>query len=229
MAIATKHGIPVIEDVAEAPLGEYKNRKLGSFGDMSCFSFFANKVMTTGEGGMVLCSDPKLDEQLRVFRDHGMSREKRYHHVVAGYNYRMTNMQAAIGLAQLAAIDEILDRRARQIARYRAAFDGNPNIQVRPIEPWCKEVHWLTTISLPEVGLRDRLLDHMRSQGIDGRQMVFPVHEAVPYRDAFDPAAFPVATGISHRSLHLPSSTELSDSEIDRIADVVTSWVETNL
>lgn len=226
MAIAAQHGIAVIEDVAEAPFGEYKNRKLGSFGDMSCFSFFANKVMTSGEGGMVLCRDPKLDEKLRVFRDHGMSREKRYHHIVAGYNYRMTNMQAAVGLAQLADIDRILERRASQIASYRTAFARNPSIQVRSVEPWCKEVHWMTTISLPDAGLRGPLLKHLKSQGIDSRQMVFPVHEAVPYQDAFDPNAFPVASGISHRSLHLPSSTELSDSEIGHIAEVVHAWAE---
>lgn len=229
MPVAKSHGLLVIEDVAEAPGGRYKEQMLGTFGEASCFSFFANKIMTTGEGGMVLCRDEALEKSLRIYRDHGMSREKRYYHIVAGYNYRMTNMQAAVGLGQLERFDEILARRSRQDRLYRKLLSDNAKIQARPIADWCGYVHWMTTISLPEAPLREALLAHMKENGIDGRQMVFPVHEALPYREQFDPANYPVSRDISFRSLHLPSSTELSEDDVQVVCDCVLEWAARNL
>lgn len=223
MEICDRRGIPVIEDVAEAPGAYYKDRMAGSFGVMSCFSFFANKIMTTGEGGMILTRDPDLEERLRIFRDHGMSRERRYHHVVAGYNYRMTNMQAAIGLGQLERLDAILERRAFQDAQYRRRLTEG-GLTYRPVHADCRPVHWLATVTLNDAADRDPLLAHMKDNGIDCRQMVFPVHEAVPYQDANDAADYPVAISISHRSLHLPSGLGLSDQDVDRICDLVIDW-----
>ena len=226
MEICSCHGIPVIEDVAEAPAATCDGVTAGTFGIMSCYSFFANKIMTTGEGGMILTQDPNLEKRLRIYRDHGMSREKRYVHVVAGFNYRMTNMQAAIGLAQLEGLDDILARRAVQDAHYRRrlaeADDGR--LSCRPILPYCRPVHWLTTVTLRDIEMRDPLLAFLKDNGIDSRQMVNPVHEAVPYADDNDPSHFPVSRSLSSRSLHLPSGTDLQPDLIDRICDLVLDW-----
>ena len=228
MELARRHGLKVIEDVAEAPGALYKGRILGGIGDAGCFSFFANKIMTTGEGGMVTCRDPVLDKQLRIYRDHGMSREQKYVHVVVGFNYRMTSMQAAVGCAQLERMPDIQSRRDRQAALYAECFAGSDRVQWRPAASWCRPVHWLSTVSLRHRDLRAPLMDHLRSVGIEPRPMIFPVHEAEPFHGLADPALFPVSTDISHRSVHLPSSTMLADDQIRRIANEVLEWLARN-
>lgn len=226
MALAERHGLKVIEDVAEAPDAFYKGKRAGTFGDAACYSFFANKIMTTGEGGIVLCRDPQLDTALRVRRDHGMSRERRYYHVVRGYNYRMTNMQAAVGLAQLRRLDTIHALRNTQAARYAAAFADNPRAVWRPVAEWCAPVHWMSTITLRNASLRDPLLAHLRDTGIDCRQMVNPCHTAEHFIGKYDPADFPVTRAVSAGSLHLPSSTHLPETDIARISETILSWLE---
>ena len=226
LALAAEHDLKVIEDAAEAPDALYEGRKVGTFGDVACYSFFANKIMTTGEGGMVTARDAEVDKALRVLRDHGMSREKRYVHIAAGFNYRMTNMQAAVGLAQLERIDEIMAGRQVQAERYAGLFAGSKGISWRPTAAYCRPVHWMATVTLAESRLRDPLLEHLAKSGVDARQMVFPVHMAVPYREDYGPEGFPVSRSISLRSLHLPSATGLKSDDVDRIAETVIRWVE---
>lgn len=228
LELAQKYNLSVIEDNAEAPGATYKGKLAGSFGDLSCYSFFANKIMTTGEGGLVLSKDAALDKQLRIYRDHGMSREKRYVHVVAGYNYRMTNMQAAIGVAQLSRLDQILAERKQQEEMYKKFFANNPKANWRPQMQWCENVHWMSTITLSHEELRDPLLEHMKVKGIDCRQMVFPVHVAEPYQNNYSPDDFKVSRSISYRSLHLPSSLMLTEGQIAEISETVLEWLEKN-
>lgn len=225
LALARPRGIRVIEDNAESPGGRYKGRLLGTIGDLSCFSFFANKVVTTGEGGAVLTRDAEIAARCRELRDHGMSRNKKYHHVELGYNYRMTNMQAAIGVAQWECFDAILERRAEQMRTYYAALAGVPGVTMRPFADWCTPVHWLTTITLAPRFERDRFLDFMKANGVDCRQMINPVHRAVHFAPLFDDTAFPVANRLSAQSAHLPSSTALTSDEIHRVADLVKRFV----
>src|SRR6185503_10067529 len=142
------------------------------------------------EGGMVLTQDPDLDEALRIRRDHGMSRQRRYVHDVVGFNYRMTNMQAAIGVAQLERLESILALHAQQAADYSKLLNGCDKLSWRPLMPWCDPVHWLTTVSLRRQELRDPLLEHLKKQGIDCRQMIYPVHSAAPYAGSNDPSEF---------------------------------------
>ena len=124
MKIAKKYNLKVIEDCAEAHGAMFGGKKVGSFGDIGCFSFYGNKVITTGEGGMCVTNSPELDEKMRVLRDHGMSKTKRYWHDVIGYNYRMTNLQAAIGLAQLERIEEIHKNRKMYEENYKEILDS---------------------------------------------------------------------------------------------------------
>jgi len=226
MELARIHGLKVVEDVAEAPGGRYKGRLLGTFGDLSCYSFFANKIVSTGEGGMVMTRDPDLDKALRVRRDHGMSRERKYVHEVVGFNYRMTNMQAAIGVAQIERFKGILEHRASQAALYELLLGASGKLTWRPMMSWCSPVHWLATISLRRQELRDLLLQNLREQGIDCRQMVYPVHMAAPYAEANAPVDFPVSCDVSLRSLHLPSSTDLPTADVERICGAVLAWLD---
>ena len=113
--IADKHRLFVVEDAAEAHGASFDNKKVGSLSDISCFSFFANKIITTGEGGMCLTNNPQLADRLKLLRDHGMSKDKKYWHEVVGFNYRMTNLQAAVGLAQLERINEFIDNKIIEI------------------------------------------------------------------------------------------------------------------
>lgn len=225
MAIARDRCLKVIEDNAESIGGKYKGRMLGTIGDISCYSFFANKIITTGEGGAILCNDASLDRRCRILRDHGMSREVRYKHVEIGYNYRMTNLQAAVGVAQIERLDEILKQRMRQMEFYTQKLSQIPKVMPRRFADWCSPVHWLTTITLDHSLDRDEFLVEMRNRGVDCRQMVNPVNQADHFRAQFKDEDFPNAIGISTRSLHLPSTTTLSEAQIDfvveQVADIV--------
>ncbi len=226
--IAKKHNLYIIEDVAEAPGAKYKGKLVGTMGDASCYSFYANKIMTTGEGGIVLTNDKTLDKQMRIYRDHGMSREKRYVYVVAGFNYRMTNMQAAVGVGQLQHLNDVLSKRKNQEKRYKKLFAGNKKVCWRPSEEWCDTVHWMSTITLDSKELRDPLIKYMQSKEIECRQMIYPVHMAAPYENSNDPNDFPVSLSVSLRSIHLPSSLELNENEQLKIADIIQEWLDIN-
>jgi len=228
LAIAKKHNLFVIEDVAEAPGAKYKTKIVGTMGDASCYSFFANKIMTTGEGGIVLTNNKNLDKQMRIYRDHGMSREQRYVHVVAGFNYRMTNMQAAVGVGQLQYLDSVLSKRKKQEEQYKKLLVDNKKLTWRPKEQWCETVHWMSTVTLENEELRDPLLQYMQSKEIDCRQMIYPVHMAEPYKNSNNPKDFPVSRLISLSSLHLPSSLELTEDEQLKITDSIQGWLEAN-
>jgi perosamine synthetase len=169
-----------------------------------------------------------LDNTLRILRDHGMSREQRYVHVRPGYNYRMTNMQAAIGIAQIERLSDIHTRRNAQAAHYARRFKDNPRLTWRPTADWCRPVHWLATITLRRSELRDSMLSHLKDKGFEGRPMVFPVHRAEHFRKNGGPKTSPVATSISARSLHLPSSTNLKPESVDAIADEILAWLNQN-
>jgi perosamine synthetase len=228
LVIAKKHNLYIIEDVAEAPGARYKGKLVGTMGNASCYSFFANKIMTTGEGGMVLTDDKNLDKQMRIYRDHGMSREKRYVHIVAGFNYRMTNMQAAVGVGQLKYLDKVLSKRKNQEERYKKLFAGNAKLTWRPKEQWCDTVHWMSTITIDNEKLRDPLLKYMQSKGVDCRQMIYPIHMAEPYKKSNNPSDFVVSRSISLRSLHLPSSLDLIEDEQTKISEILQEWLEIN-
>ena len=219
--IADQHQLAIIEDNAESPGGFYKQGKLGSFGELSCFSFFANKILTTGEGGMVLTDDEELYHRLKELRDHGMSRARKYVHVALGFNYRMTNMQAAVGLAQLERFDEILDKRQRQEKKYESCLSASDQISFRPRQAWCQTVHWLMTVRFKKQGIRDLMLEYLSQKGVDSRQMVYPVHFAQHFKTVYAQHNFPISEGISLNSLHLPSSTQLSDKGIEQISTIV--------
>ena len=223
--ICDRHKLHLVEDAAEAFGSTYHGEPAGSLSDIATFSFFGNKIITTGEGGMVLTSNRELAEKCRVLRDHGMSPTRRYWHPVLGYNYRMTNLQAAVGVGQIEKIDSIIAAKRRIAANYKAALAIIPGLTL-PVEPKdCQSVFWLISLCIdPTVfGMdRDQIMTELKKHGIETRP-VFPVVHQQPIYAAGPHAPTPVADLISARGLSLPSDASLTRDEIKRVADTLYS------
>lgn len=218
--IAKKHRLFVIEDAAEAIGSEFKGRKVGSLGHVGCFSFYGNKTITTGEGGMVVTNNKDVYEKALILRDHGMSREKRYYHPVIGFNYRMTNMQAGLGVAQLEKV-EMLVRRKIQIANlYNNLLKNIPRIILPPKEKWAKNTYWMYSILIKENSpvSRDILMATLKEKGVETRPFFIPVHLMPPY---LGNTTYPLAEKLSSQGLNLPSSVVLEDQEIRNISKMI--------
>ena len=221
MSLAEKYDLKIIEDNAESIGARYKGKLLGTFGDVSTYSFFGNKIMTTGEGGAVLTNDDNIAIKCRELRDHGMSHKQKYHHIDLGYNYRMTNMQAAIGLAQIEKLDETLALRNQQMHFYYKILANVDGIKLRKYADWCDPVHWMMTITLDEQYDRDKFLDYMKNNGIDCRQMINPVHHADHFKSQFENNEFLNSVNISKQSAHLPSGLKLTENQISKVANKI--------
>lgn len=217
-SIANRHNLFVIEDCAEAHGAEYKNKRVGSFGDISCFSFYGNKIITTGEGGICLTNNEEIAIKMRILRDHGMNPEKKYWHDVIGFNYRMTNLQAAIGVAQLGKIESILNKK-RAIAKKYSSLMGNLSSVVTPPEmPWARNVYWLYSI-LVEKKRREKIINYLYKKGIETRPFFYPIQMLPPYKS--ESQSNPVAKDLSQSGINLPSSSNLTDIQINEICDLL--------
>lgn len=215
--IANNHHIFIIEDCAEAHGAEWKNKKIGSFSTISCFSFFGNKVITTGEGGMCLTNDPDLADRMRVFRDHGMSKERKYYHEVVGFNYRMTNLQAAIGVAQVERIDEILKWREQIEEQYREVMKDLKGIILQNNNlPNRKKIAWLVSI-LVEAKKRDKILMSLKEKNIDVRPFFIPLSEMEIYKPFAKKCV--ISKEISEMGINLPTTTDVNKAIIKSIAE----------
>lgn len=221
LAIARRHQLVVIEDAAEAHGALYRGRRVGGIGDMGIFSFFGNKIVTTGEGGMVVTDDRKAAEKMRVLRDHGMDPQRRYWHTVLGYNYRLTNLQAALGVAQMERIEDILLRKRKNAHTYSEVLATVPGVTVPGEQQWARNVFWLYSILIePEqYGMsRDALMECLRERGVETRPVFLPVHSQ-PVYDL--PGQFPVAQYISQHGVSLPSSSRLHQEEVRKLAGFI--------
>jgi perosamine synthetase len=226
ISLAERYELKVIEDNAESIGAKYKGKLLGKFGDVSTYSFFGNKIITTGEGGAVLTNNKKTAIKCRELRDHGIDHKKKYHHVDLGYNYRMTNMQAAIGLAQIENLDKILTLRMHQMDYYYSELSNINGITLRNYADWCDPVHWMMTIKLDEKYKRDEFISFMKGEEIDCRQMINPVNKADHFIDHFD-EYFRVSEKLSMQSVHLPSSTVLTKRDINFIVKNIKIYIKT--
>ncbi len=225
LELAKQHNLHVVEDAAEAHGAEYEKHPVGSFGDLATFSFYGNKIITTGEGGMVVTDNAELAYKVRLLKGQGMDPERRYWFPLIGYNYRMTNIQAAIGLAQLERLDWFIERRREVARQYDCLFKEIPVIT--PAEAaWAKNVYWLYSICLPEEYDRDLLIAQLSEEGIETRPFFYPLHEMPPYLDQNKTATCPTATRLAARGLSLPSSATLSEEDITRIVSVIRTSLE---
>lgn len=217
-ALADRHGLLVIEDAAEALGSTWKGRRVGSIGDASTFSFFANKIVTTGEGGMVVFADSAKAGRARRLRDHGMNPAKRYWHDEIGFNYRMTNMQAAIGVAQMERIESFIQGKLALAERYREGLSGIAGI-VLPVErAEVVNTYWSYSILLsdcPSMEERDRVIARLARLGIGTRPLFYPLHSMPAFRAFAGNRDFSVTDHLSARGLSLPSAVTLADREVD--------------
>jgi len=230
MDIAKRHSLLLVEDAAQAHGTEYKGRKAGSFGHAACFSFYATKTLTTGEGGLVLTNDPDVAERLRIMRSHGFEGEGRtYVHRVMGFNYRLTNLQAAIGLAQTERIDDKVAKKRDIAARYRERFDGCSDITMQAEMPWAVSSYWNFMIVLEEgfAATRDQVIARLAEKKIQCRLPFNSLHRQPVYTKGNDPrypdtsGEFPVTDKLSLKGISLPSGLSLTDREIDTVAEAV--------
>lgn len=222
MEIARDNGLYLIEDVAEAVFSKYRGRFAGSFGDLGCFSFHAAKTIAMGEGGSVLTDDEGLCGRMRTLRSHGMREDRRYWHDLVGYNYRLTNLQAAVGCAQLENSDTMVKEKARIYRRYRENLSDLPGIEFQCIPEEVEAVVWAVAIRIDQeqlMGDRDLLITELLKRGIETRPgfypfSVMPLYQAGP---------LPVAESIGRNVISLPSYSSLPDEDIDLVCSQLRS------
>jgi perosamine synthetase len=217
--LAKKHNLFIVEDAAEAHGAEYMGNKVGCFGDCATFSFFGNKIVTTGEGGMITTNNDELADSLRLHRGQGMDPNHRYWFNVVGFNYRMTNIQAAIGVAQMENIDVVIANR-EQLARWydKALAPLSDKIVLPTQATWAKHAYWMYTIFLRDVGEqeRDAVMRMLDNEGIETRPVFYPMHIMPPYKEE---NAYPVADLWAQRGINLPTHLMLTEDDVQRIAD----------
>ena len=224
LEVCRARGVRVLEDSAEAHGARYKGKRVGSIADAGSFSFSGNKIVTTGEGGMVTTQDDDLAQRVRVLKDHAMDPERRYFHIEAGYNFRMTNVQAAIGCAQMERVDAFIERRDEILGWYREGLAGAP-LMLNPHKEWATPVNWTVCAVLePEVaGHRDAILGDLRERGVDTRPFFVRLSEMPPYRNArrvgVDDDETAVALSLSRSGFNLPTSTLLRRDDISRVTE----------
>jgi perosamine synthetase len=221
--IASSRGIFVLEDAAEAHGAVYKGRPVGSLGDAASFSFYGNKIITTGEGGMVTTNREDVARLAWNLRDHAFSTERHFWHKYVGYNYRMTNLQAAIGLAQTEQLDQFVAARRANAAFYTELLSQIQGIVTPPEAPWATNVFWMYGILLnKEFGLsRDELRTALAARGIETRTFFIPMHCQPIYFDQYRGQRFPVAEDLCRRGLYLPSASSLTREDIVTVVEAI--------
>lgn len=220
-AICKEYDLFLIEDCAEAIGSEYKGRKVGSFGDIACFSFFGNKTITTGEGGMVLTNDIALYERAGRIKDQGNAKYRMYWSDIIGYNFRMTNIQAAIGCAQLENIDKFVNRKIEIGLRYKEGLKGLPLTTLEPVGD-VKHTYWMCCAMLDDADKRDDLRKYLEEKGIETRPTFYPVHTMPMYSHKYQKHSN--AEYIAYRGINLPSFPAITDEEQDYVIDAVKSF-----
>jgi perosamine synthetase len=225
MELARKFNLAVVEDAAEAHGAEYHSRRAGGIGTLGCFSFYANKIVTTGEGGMVVTNDQNLAERARSLRNLCFRKEQRFLHTELGYNFRMTNVQAAIGVAQIARIEDHLQRKRRMAAHYNERLRDIPGLQLPVERPGVKNVYWMYGVVLEDSVPFDAaaLAVRLKQQGVDSRPFFLGMHEqpVLRQRGLFAGESYPVTERLARRGLYLPSGLGLIESQIDTVCEAV--------
>jgi perosamine synthetase len=220
-ALCQPRSIKLIEDCAEAIGTRLDGQHVGTFGDIATFSFFGNKTITTGEGGMVVCSTPNLDSKVRHFRGQGLAPNREYWHDVIGYNYRMTNICAAIGLAQLERINSILAGKRALANAYLTALASTP-VAFQGATIGEESSHWMITILTPKAAERDPLRSALADAGIETRPTFHPVHTMPMYASSSNQIS--LVCEIAARGINLPSWHGLPSANLEIIARVITGF-----
>jgi perosamine synthetase len=232
--LADCHRLSIIEDAAEAHGAEYlSNRdkntsrwlRCGGMGHLSCFSFYANKLITTGEGGMVLTNDPALAEKARSTRNLCFRQEKRFYHTELGSNFRLTNLQAALGLAQMERIDKIVEKKRWIGKAYTERLQNIPGVQLPVEEPWARQVYWMFGVVLDRSTGKDAIefANQLKAKGVETRPFFLGMHEQPVFHKMglFRDENHPVAERIARQGLYLPSGLTLTESQLEQVTEAV--------
>lgn len=222
-SVVAQRKIFVVEDCAEAQGAKHSNgRAVGAVGDCGCFSFFANKIMSTGEGGMVSLHDKEWLGRVKMLRDHGMDRTRGYWHTEVGFNYRMTNLQAALGLGQMSALEHLIAARRQVERRYKNATDTLPIVWAETPQG-TEAVTWLSTFAVEDALIRDRLLQYLKEGGVDARPGFTPLSKMPPYRQFYHQRLVQ-SYRLSERLVSIPTYVGISDSDMSRVIDQMQSF-----
>lgn len=219
--MCAKYGLWLVEDCAEAIGTTVAGQHVGTFGDIATFSFFGNKTITTGEGGMVVCMDAAINARLRHLRGQGLAVNREYWHDIIGYNYRMTNMCAALGLAQLERVDHILREKASLAERYHSALAETP-LTFQATREGESSSYWMVTVLTPTVADRDPLRTALAAADVETRPVFYPVHKMPMYLKA--DVHLPIADDVAARGINLPSWHSLPNKDLDHVVSVITSY-----
>jgi perosamine synthetase len=226
LALADKHDLAIIEDAAEMHGQTYRGRPCGSFGELSILSFYANKHVTSGEGGMVLCDDPELAERCRGLRNLCFDNRRRFVHQELGWNYRITNMQAAVGMAQREGLERVVARKRAMGRYYTRGLGGVPGL-ILPLAStdYADNIYWVYGLVLDdEVDFgADEVMARLQEAGIGCRPFFWPMHEQPVFRDMglFRDESHPVAERLARRGFYLPSGTALTEAQMERVCEAV--------
>ncbi len=223
MKIAKKYKLYVIEDAAEAHGAECFNRKVGGIGHIGCFSFYGNKIITTGEGGMCVTNDKVLNDRMRKLRDHGMSKTKRYWHEEVGFNYRLTNLNAAIGVAQLEQIDNSLNKRNELAQMYEQGIENIPGLKMYSKCPFGKKVNWMNPVFIDKDNSdnRDLIISNLKEYNIDSRPTFYPAHIMPPYSKLKKVGELKNASDFGLSGICLPLYASLTEDDVKYIIQVL--------
>ena len=217
--IAKAHNVVIIEDAAEAHGAEYKGRRVGGLSQCGVFSFYGNKVVTTGEGGMLTTNDRAFYQRAKRLRDHAMSAERRYFHDERGFNYRMTNLQAALGVAQMERIDDFLKRRAEIMTWYHSAIVSSENVRLNRVKNWARSAFWMVCLEVDgfDEAQRSAFMGGLKQRGIDSRPYFCTMSSMPMYKQRM----LPVAARKSQIGVNLPSYYDLTKLDVERIGSAV--------
>lgn len=226
--IARRRNLKVIEDCAESHGAKYNGKTVGGFGDIGCFSFFGNKIITTGEGGMCTTNNPELFAKMKLYKNHGMDPSKKYWHPVVGYNFRMTNMHAAVGVAQLEKIDSLISGRRRAADFYNRLLGDLPGIGRCVEKEYAFNVYWMYSVLLDNEKERNMLMDFLADNNVETRPLFWPMSMMPPYKKYLSQDdAFPVSEGTAVRGINLPAGPKLTLDDQSRIVGLIKKFKET--
>jgi perosamine synthetase len=225
MELARTHDLRVVEDAAEAHGAEVEGRRVGGIGDMGCFSFYANKIVTTGEGGMVVTNDSALADRARSLRNLAFRADRRFYHTEIGHNYRLTNLQAAIGVAQVDRIDRHIVHKRWMAAAYQERLSDIPAIALPVQREWARNVYWMYGVVLNDdvpFGAAE-FARRLREHGVDSRPFFLGMHEQPVFQSKglFLNERYPITERLTRRGLYLPSGLTLTEQQIDQVAGAV--------
>ena len=224
--IAAVNGLWVVEDAAEATLARYKGKVVGGLSGLATFSFFGNKMFTSGEGGAVTVNDDRLAKRMRTLRGQGMDPQRRYYFPVTGYNFRLTNLACAILCAQLERREQILQARRRIYEVYNSLLSNVPGVTLQPVAPWAELSPWMYAcrVEPDQFGCtRDELIGYLAEHQIETRPMFVPLHGLPPFREesAARGENLPVTDAISSTAIMLPTYNQLTESDQHRIVETI--------